>query len=743
MIKMMIAKFGADIGTIDGVVETSSMSTSCNGKNMAWSAGLSSSATAASFASGFPNHLGNVGGSISAISTAINVGINKQITASDTFTILAGVAGAFGLGVPALIFAVGGLAVTLYDNANHRDANGCVKPPSIPLGDLISPSDDNPNTDRGKNTPLSCPLIIDMDKNGVKTISITKNTFFDLDNNLFAENTGWIDKGDAFLVWDRNGNGTIDSGHELFGNHTVLKDGNKANNGFLALTELDSNHNNIFDEKDEAWFTLQLWFDHNQNGIAEEGELIKLSESGIKSIDLSYIDIAQIDESGNIHKQQSQVIWEDDSTSDITDIWFNVNTAKSYYKEKIEINNHIKEMPNIIAFGNLLNLHEAIAKNPNLIYVIQEYIEASPSQKKELINHLIYEWAGVSHIEESSRGDFINAKKLHTLEILTGEAFKQQGRNSNPNKTASTFLENEFNKFSNYVYAQLESKTSYKDLFNITHFNINASGELEFNWDKLNSEIILLANDNKFQEAREILLISKNLGSYNNDYLKIINTNLTQLAEKNKIISYILNTDITLGKDLLIGTDKKDFLVGSVDNDMLEAKDGDDFLFGGAGNDILNGDLGSDTYIFSKGHGQDIIKENHFWMRLNEKDTIHFTNINYSDVKFRQIDNDLILFGYNQNDSITIKQFYADEKYQVENFQFLDRFLSLKEILTKGIVMSGTDKDDITHKKDGSTVEDNTKINHDPINVEYPNNALTSAKAHNILNENIGIDAYI
>ena len=62
-------------------------------------------------------------------------------------------------------------------------------------------------------------------------------TYFDLYNNKFAENTSWIDKNDGILINKTSITNSITNGSELFGNHTLLRDGSLANNGFEALKE--------------------------------------------------------------------------------------------------------------------------------------------------------------------------------------------------------------------------------------------------------------------------------------------------------------------------------------------------------------------------------------------------------------------------------------------------------------------------------------------------------------------------
>ena len=710
MKEALIAKFLGNIGALKGVVKTGIVG-SCK-ESDSISVGISSGSSLVSFIGGSfsKSTLGRIGGNIlTTAGAAINVGRSGKLTASDLFAILGGVAGLLGITPAMAVFAVSGLAVTLYDGMKYKGSDGCVNPPHIPLGDLIPPGSGSPDMKPGENA--SCPLIIDMDGNGIKTISINKNVFFDLDNNLFAESTGWVDKGDAFLVWDRDNNGVIDSGNELFGNHTRLSSGKKAENGFAALAELDSNQDNIFDEKDEAWFKLQLWFDRNQNGISEAGELVKLSESGIKSINLSYNNTDHIDESGNHHRQRSSVSWKDGRKSEIADVWFDVNTAKAYSREEITISNEIKSMPNVIAFGNLLDLHSAMEKNKILKHVIQEYIDSNLEDRSYLINELVYEWAGVAQLASDSRGGYFDARKLAVLELLTGREFRQ-GNEPNPNRNSAAVLELEFKKFTDYVLAQIESKTIYKEVFSMDSFLINKnSGELEFDWSRFNNKVTELIKANNFIEANRILSIVNNLGAYNLNYLQVVNKNLEYLSSNNKEVASLIHSNV------ITGTSTNDILVGS---------DRDDVFIASRGKDTLEGKLGADTYIFAKGHGQDVISEYDTY-QSGKQDTLRFTDVNYNDVRFRRENDDLILFGYHGNDRITIQNFYNNDYYQIENFQFADRTLSLEDMRREGINFVGTEGDDELTDA------------HDENEVSF----FTGGKGNDVLDGSYGADTYI
>ena len=124
------------------------------------------------------------------------------------------------------------------------------------------------------------PLILDLDRDG-KVSTTPGKRYFDLDANGVAERVSWAASGDGFLVMDRDGDGKITSGRELFGDHTVMSDGRMATNGFQALADLDSNKDGKIDASDEAFGRLRVWSDKDGNGKFEDHELSTLEEPGI------------------------------------------------------------------------------------------------------------------------------------------------------------------------------------------------------------------------------------------------------------------------------------------------------------------------------------------------------------------------------------------------------------------------------------------------------------------------------
>lgn len=130
------------------------------------------------------------------------------------------------------------------------------------------------------------PLILDLGGNGIKIVPLSAGILFDTNNDGIKTNTAWVNAEDALLVWERNNNGQIDSGKELFGDETILSNGKKAAHGFMALKDLD-NGDNVFNANDTLYPNLRIWKDLNQDGISQANELKTLVESGIQSIDLS------------------------------------------------------------------------------------------------------------------------------------------------------------------------------------------------------------------------------------------------------------------------------------------------------------------------------------------------------------------------------------------------------------------------------------------------------------------------
>ncbi|MDK4589410.1 hypothetical protein QG040_10050, partial [Kingella kingae] len=96
------------------------------------------------------------------------------------------------------------------------------------------------------------PLILNLDGKGIQTLAPSSvSARFDHNADGIATATGWTAAGNGILALDLDKNGKIDSGKEIFGNHSVLSNGATAAHGYAALAELDSNHDNLINQADE------------------------------------------------------------------------------------------------------------------------------------------------------------------------------------------------------------------------------------------------------------------------------------------------------------------------------------------------------------------------------------------------------------------------------------------------------------------------------------------------------------
>ncbi len=250
--------------------------------------------------------------------------------------------------------------------------------------------------------PRTDPLVLDLDNDGIETIGIGGTVVvFDHNADGIRTGTGWVKSDDGFLVLDRNGNGTIDSGRELFGVDTLKSDGGLATDGFDALSDLDSNTDGLFDQNDDEFAHVQVWRDFNQNGISTSNELFSLSQLGIVSIELNATSQNVNLGNGNVQTAKAAHL-----TVDGTGQTGNLDLANNpFYREFVDTippTEQALDLPDNKGSGWVRDLREAASLSPAVASVLTSYVEQTNyADQKTLLNDLITAWANTSTMKNS------------------------------------------------------------------------------------------------------------------------------------------------------------------------------------------------------------------------------------------------------------------------------------------------------------------------------------------------------
>ncbi len=393
------------------------------------------------------------------------------------------------------------------------------------------------------------PLVLDIDGDGITSTSLVDSpTYFDYNGDGIKEKTAWTDVGDAQLVADLNHDGKISDGSEIFGEYTKLKDGSLAKNGYAALAQYDTNGDGIIDKRDEAFGNLSLWFDKNQNGKSEEGELVNIQLSQVTAI---YLD----GKNGITFKQRREN--------------GNVILNETNY-ESTDGNGIIRDV------GFKYDATDTITNNDTLD---KKYYGETLSGKDGDDTYLFNLGTGKITIDDNGNG---NDKVLFADGIVPEQLLVKWDKAS-----GDLIIGIKESIYDSSSITEVTNQIRIKNWF-------EQSGSIE-SFEFANGKSLTK------ESLYNILLNTKEERSLT-----------ARVLENNGVIKGGTFNDLLYGsngEETLRGLDGNDYLKGLAGDDLLEGGSGDDTLNGGVGDDTLNGGSGNDLYIYNKGDGKDLLND--------------------------------------------------------------------------------------------------------------------------------------
>ncbi|MEG0870163.1 MAG: calcium-binding protein, partial [Hafnia sp.] len=596
------------------------------------------------------------------------------------------------------------------------------------------------------------PLVLDLDGDGIETVSSDAGIKFDFDGDGLKTATGWIGSDDGILTIDKNNNGKIDDGAELFGVDYVKADGNKAIDGYDALRDLDSNADGVFNASDDKFNSVKVWRDLNQDGIAQADELRSLQDHGIVSIELSSKPV-NIDANGNIISQQGTYYKNtgekgsvEGSIQDSASINFSENPFHSEFTDKLPLGQEEALLPNISGRGVLRGLQEAATLNQNLITLVGQFnADSSPTTKTQIIGQILSEWAATGVftdlnqrlLESGAKAAGFNldpafiasdyVQKMMILEKFNGSEFiKFEFSQVEPYDTLAVVLGNNRHWITKSNEQNVEIGTGnivlspaekfiidrmYNALVSDIYSGVSAYGQLKSIIDLVGIDMSTLETGVKytFDDVVDALKVSfeQDAIGATRDLIDIINI---FGAKDHQLISLFAQfTDGFEASDFAaLGALPPEFIAGNPlvrtevlkynillpgDRVNITGNNGADFIISNHENNTMSGYAGSDTYIITANSGHDVIHEYTDSTGASEN-TVVFAGINTTEInEVLKINGDLII-KYQNNSSLTISRFFLDGEGTIGKFVFDDQVLSIAD-LKQIITIRGTDSNDV------------------------------------------------
>ncbi|WP_158087946.1 calcium-binding protein [Neisseria dumasiana] len=642
--------------------------------------------------------------------------------------------------------------------------------------------EDYKNANRDGKYHIVDPLVLDLDGDGIETVGTQgyHGALFDHNKDGIRTATGWVSADDGLLVIDRNSDGLINNGNELFGDSTALKDGNNAEHGYAALKELDTNSDGLIDAQDEAFKQLRVWRDLNQDGISQENELFTLESLNIQSLNTAYQDVNTRLGNGNSLAQKGSYTLSDGQTREMGDVLLANDTFHSRYIDAVKLTEEQMQSPNLQGIGRLRDLREAAALSPKLAEVLAAYSKAeTKAAQKALLPELINEWAktdpqfgtGIEFLrpmirtvsegvgltptqEREIAGKFLvipeelrkaaneALNKIAVLDAFSGERSAVIYVSSV--EEIASFLKTAreaYDKLADNIYHALEFQTRLKPYLDEIGLKVQGA-ELALDYSGVEKKFAAVYAENPEKAFVDLgsLLARGKLHQWLEG--RSLFENWIKEAKEQGVLDQRIET---LGKetvDLLTRTngDNRDNVLQALGlkdngNNHFHGGAGNDVLISGKGNDYLVGGEGSDTYLFGKNFGRDTVYN---YDGSEGTDTIRFTAHTQSELNFRRSGSDLVIEAKEGEDRVTVQNYFYDENYTTDAVEFSDG-LKLDKAAVNKLAQQGSEQNDYLYAyAEGSIL--NGLGGNDTLYGDEGNDTLNGGNGNDTLNGNNGND---
>jgi Ca2+-binding RTX toxin-like protein len=504
------------------------------------------------------------------------------------------------------------------------------------------------------------PLAIDLDGDGIETIGVgTSPVLFDHNADGIRNGTGWVRPDDAWLALDRDGNGAIDSGRELFGVDTVLSgtpgvDATYAATGFEALRTLDANGDLVFNDQDAAFTQVRLWRDLNQDGTSQASELTTLAAQGIASIALTESSTTINLGNGNTVSGTATVTRSNGTTTHVdavgvtTDITAgNLNLANNpFYREfttPVALTTTAQALPEMGGSGWVRDLREAMSlgtpQAAALTAAVQQFAAATTRDAQmALLDTVLRAWAETNQSRAMGPVDdplrrFVLAGNADTsaqlqwalpiLEVFNGLGVTEAGLQaptSSTNaqgQTVQTFnliseqvpgFTSAYSALRDSVYSALVTQTRLRPYLDAIDLVIDETG-VRFD----TTSLATLLNDTHATDSSKSILdlfdlvqhSVATLDAVGFDWATPLSTWVAALDATSPLRAELIALNLFVGAEST-GTSLDDVYAGDANGNVFQGGAGSDLANGAGGNDTLSGGGGDDQ--LSGGAGNDLLQ---------------------------------------------------------------------------------------------------------------------------------------